>query len=48
MPVKLPEQVTDEQAIMISDIFPTAYFGADIAEVEDGDTVPGSWTPVGL
>jgi threonine dehydrogenase-like Zn-dependent dehydrogenase len=39
MPVKLPEQVTDEQAIMISDIFPTAYFGADIAEVEDGDTV---------
>ena len=39
MLVKLPEQVTDEQAIMISDIFPTAYFGADIAEVEDGDTV---------
>ena len=39
MPVKLPEQVTDEQAIMISDIFPTAYFGADIAEVEDGYTV---------
>ncbi|CAA9461075.1 MAG: Threonine dehydrogenase and related Zn-dependent dehydrogenases [uncultured Rubrobacteraceae bacterium] len=39
MPVKLPENVTDEQAIMISDIFPTAYFGADIAEVEDGDTV---------
>ncbi|CAN5294628.1 zinc-dependent alcohol dehydrogenase [soil metagenome] len=39
MPVKLPENVTDEQAIMISDIFPTAYFGADIVEVEDGDTV---------
>ncbi len=39
MPVKLPENVSDEQAIMISDIFPTAYFGADIAEVEDGDTV---------
>ncbi len=39
MPVKLPGNVTDEQAIMISDIFPTAYFGADIAEVEDGDTV---------
>jgi threonine dehydrogenase-like Zn-dependent dehydrogenase len=39
MAVKLPEQVTDEQAIMISDIFPTAYFGADIAEIEDGDTV---------
>jgi threonine dehydrogenase-like Zn-dependent dehydrogenase len=37
--VKLPENVTDEQAIMISDIFPTGYFGADIAGVSDGDTV---------
>ena len=37
--VKLPESVTDEQAIMISDIFPTGYFGADIADVSDGDTV---------
>jgi len=37
--VKLPENVTDEQAIMTSDIFPTGYFGADIAGVPDGDTV---------
>jgi len=37
--VKLPEQVTDEQAIMISDIWPTGWFGADIAEVSDGDSV---------
>ena len=37
--VKLPESVTDDQAIMLSDIFPTAYFGADLAEIEDGDTV---------
>ena len=37
--VKLPEQVTDEQAIMISDIWPTGWFGADLAEVSDGDTV---------
>ena len=37
--VKLPEQVTDQQAIMISDIFPTGWFGADLAEVSDGDTV---------
>jgi threonine dehydrogenase-like Zn-dependent dehydrogenase len=37
--VKLPDQVSDEQAIMISDIFPTGYFGADIADVSDGDTV---------
>jgi threonine dehydrogenase-like Zn-dependent dehydrogenase len=38
-PVKLPESVTDEQAILLSDIFPTSWFGARLAEVRDGDTV---------
>ena len=38
-PVKLPDNVSDEEALLISDIFPTAYFGADIAGVKDGDTV---------
>lgn len=37
--IKLPDHVTDDQAIMISDIFPTAYYGAELAEVSDGDTV---------
>lgn len=37
--VKLPDNVADEQAILLFDIFPTAYFGADLAEIEDGDTV---------
>ena len=37
--VKLPNEVTDEQAILLSDIFPTAYFGADIAEIRDGNTI---------
>ena len=37
--VRLPEEVSDDQAIMLSDIFPTAYFGADLAEIDDGDTV---------
>ncbi len=37
--VKLPDHVTDDQAIMLSDIFPTAYFGAELAEIEEGDTV---------
>jgi threonine dehydrogenase-like Zn-dependent dehydrogenase len=37
--VKLPNGVSDDQAILISDIFPTAYFGADLAEIKDGDTV---------
>src|SRR3954453_1398061 len=30
---KLPEEVSDDQAILISDIFPTAYFGAELAEI---------------
>ena len=37
--VKLPEAVDDDEAIMISDIFPTGYFGAEVAEIGDGDTV---------
>lgn len=37
--VRLPDDVTDDQAILISDIFPTGYFGADLAEITDGDTV---------
>ncbi|KAF3883790.1 MULTISPECIES: zinc-dependent alcohol dehydrogenase [Nostocales] len=37
--VKLPKEVDDDQAILISDIFPTAYFGAELAEIEPGDTV---------
>jgi threonine dehydrogenase-like Zn-dependent dehydrogenase len=37
--VPLPDEVSDEQAILLSDIFPTGYFGADLAEVTDGDTV---------
>ena len=37
--VKLPDAVSDEQAILISDIFPTGWFGAEIAEVGEGDTV---------
>lgn len=37
--VKLPPEVSDEQAILISDIFPTGWFAADLAEVKSGDTV---------
>ena len=37
--VKLPDDVSDDQAILISDIFPTGYFGAELAEITDGDTV---------
>lgn len=37
--VKLPKTVNDDQAILLSDIFPTAYFGAELAEITPGDTV---------
>jgi threonine dehydrogenase-like Zn-dependent dehydrogenase len=37
--VKLPEEISDNQAIMLSDIFPTGYFGADNAEIKPGNTV---------
>jgi len=37
--VKLPHEVSDEQAILVSDIFPTGYFGAETAEIKAGDTV---------
>jgi threonine dehydrogenase-like Zn-dependent dehydrogenase len=37
--VKLPDEITDEQAILCSDIFPTGWFAAQLAEVTPGDTV---------
>jgi len=37
--VKLPDEVSDDEAIMLSDIFPTAYFGADMAGIKPGHTV---------
>jgi threonine dehydrogenase-like Zn-dependent dehydrogenase len=47
--VRLPDEVTDDQAILISDIFPTGYFGADLAEIKPGDNVAVfGCGPVGL
>lgn len=37
--VRLPDDVDDDRAILLSDIFPTGYFGAELAEITDGDTV---------
>lgn len=37
--VKLPPEINDDQAIMLSDIFPTGYFGADLADIAPGRTV---------
>lgn len=38
-PVKLPSEVGDDDALMLSDIFPTGYFGADMADIHEGSTV---------
>ena len=37
--VKLPDEISDDQAILLSDIFPTGYMGAEMAEIQPGDTV---------
>lgn len=37
--VKIPDGVDDDEALLLSDIFPTGYFGAELAEVGSGDTV---------
>ena len=37
--IRLPDSITDEQAILMSDIFPTGYFAADLADIRPGHTV---------
>jgi threonine dehydrogenase-like Zn-dependent dehydrogenase len=37
--VKLPDEVSDDQAILISDIFPTGYMAAELADIHPGRTV---------
>ncbi|GAB2788999.1 zinc-dependent alcohol dehydrogenase [Halomonas shantousis] len=47
--IKLPAEISDDQAIVMSDILPTGYFGADIADIEDGKSVAVfGCGPVGL
>lgn len=37
--IALPDRISDEEAVVLSDIMPTAWFGAELAEVVPGDTV---------
>lgn len=37
--IKLPHNIDDDRAILMSDIYPTGFFGAQLAEVSRGDTV---------
>jgi threonine dehydrogenase-like Zn-dependent dehydrogenase len=37
--LKIPEGLDDEQVLFLSDIFPTGYMGAEMCNIEPGDTV---------
>ena len=48
-PIKVPEGLTDEQVLFLSDIFPTAYVGAEMCEIKQGQTIAVfGCGPVGL
>jgi S-(hydroxymethyl)glutathione dehydrogenase / alcohol dehydrogenase len=48
-PMVVPEDLTDEQVLFLTDILPTSYWGADIAGIKSGDTVAVlGCGPVGL
>jgi threonine dehydrogenase-like Zn-dependent dehydrogenase len=38
-PLKVPEQLTDDQVLFLSDIFPTGYMGAEMCDIKPGDTI---------
>src|SRR5690242_10393219 len=38
-PIKVPEGLTDEQVLFLSDIFPTGYMGAEMCNIQHGDTI---------
>jgi threonine dehydrogenase-like Zn-dependent dehydrogenase len=48
-PAKVPDNITDDQAVMLADVFPTGYMAAETAEIKPGDVV-AVWGcgPVGL
>ena len=38
-PIKVPNGLTDEQVLFLSDIFPTGYMGAEFCEIKGGETI---------
>jgi threonine dehydrogenase-like Zn-dependent dehydrogenase len=38
-PIKIPDRLTDEQVLFISDIFPTGYMAAENCAITPGDTI---------
>jgi threonine dehydrogenase-like Zn-dependent dehydrogenase len=38
-PIKVPDSISDEQALFLSDIFPTGYMAAENCDIKSGDTI---------
>ena len=38
-PMKVDDDLTDEQVLFLTDIFPTGYMGAELCDIQPGDTV---------
>jgi threonine dehydrogenase-like Zn-dependent dehydrogenase len=38
-PLKVPEHLSDEQVLFLSDIFPTGYMGAEMCNIQPGQTI---------
>src|SRR5436190_8228083 len=38
-PIKIEDDLTDEQVLFLSDIFPTGWFGADLCEIKGGEVI---------
>src|SRR5581483_5304756 len=38
-PIKVPEELSDDQVLFLSDIFPTGYMGAEMCNIQPGDTI---------
>ena len=38
-PIKVPDGLTDEQVLFLSDIFPTGYMAAEFCNIQRGDTM---------
>ncbi|MFF0153491.1 zinc-dependent alcohol dehydrogenase [Micromonospora sp. NPDC005203] len=48
-PLKVPDDVRDDQAVMLADVFPTGYMGAEMCDIKPGQVI-AVWGagPVGL
>ena len=38
-PIKVPDSLSDEQVLFLSDIFPTGYMAAEFCDIKPGDTI---------